>query len=71
VFFSLMITGLATSLPSTLSAGLRAQGVPGGVAACMAAIAAVASPLRGRRYLHDERESGRPAAPARVRRVAR
>jgi MFS family permease len=28
VFFSLMIAGLATSLPHTLSAGLRAQGVP-------------------------------------------
>jgi len=33
VFFSLMIVGLAATLPRTLSAGLRAQGVPGGVAA--------------------------------------
>jgi MFS family permease len=32
VFFSLMVAGLASSLPGTLSAGLRAQGVPGGVA---------------------------------------
>ena len=33
VFFSLMIAGLATSLPATLSAGLQAQGVPTNVAA--------------------------------------
>jgi MFS family permease len=32
VFFSLLITGLAASLPTTLSSGLRAQGVPSGVA---------------------------------------
>lgn len=32
VFFSLMIAGLAAALPSTLTAGLRAQGVPRGVA---------------------------------------
>jgi hypothetical protein len=39
-------------------------------AACMALIAALASSLRGRRYLHDERESSRPA-PRQVHRVAR
>jgi MFS family permease len=33
IFFSLMIAGLAATLPATLSAGLRAQGVPAGVAA--------------------------------------
>jgi MFS family permease len=33
VFFSLMIAGLATSLPATLSAGLHAQGVPPDIAA--------------------------------------
>jgi MFS family permease len=33
VFFSLMVVGLAGSLPDTLSAGLRAQGVPAAVAA--------------------------------------
>jgi MFS family permease len=139
VFFSLMITGLAASLPSTLSAGLRDQGVPSGVAAsvahlppvstllaaflgdnpvghllaptgvlgslpahkvavltgkrffpelisgpfhhglvivfgaaaCMAAVAALASLLRGRRYFHDEQEQARPAPPAQVRRIAR
>ncbi|WP_037076587.1 MFS transporter [Pseudonocardia spinosispora] len=32
VFFSLMVAGLATSLPGTLSAGLRAQGVAAPVA---------------------------------------
>ncbi|SEG29081.1 Predicted arabinose efflux permease, MFS family [Actinacidiphila yanglinensis] len=32
VFFSLLIIGLADRLPSTLQAGLRAQGVPAGVA---------------------------------------
>jgi MFS family permease len=139
VFFSLMIAGLATSLPSTLTAGLAGQGVPAGVAtgvahlppvstlfaaflgnnpvghlleptgvlgslparnvqvltgtrffpelisgpfhhglvivfsaaACMAAIAALASLLRGRRYLHDERETPRPAPSTQVRRIAR
>ena len=33
IFFSLMIAGLAASLPRTLSAGLRAHGVPAAVAA--------------------------------------
>ncbi len=33
IFFSLMIAGLAATLPSTLSRGLRAQGVPSAVAA--------------------------------------
>jgi MFS family permease len=32
IFFSLMIAGLASSLPSTLTQGLTAQGVPAGVA---------------------------------------
>jgi MFS family permease len=32
VFFSLMVVGLASTLPSTLSAGLVGQGVPGAVA---------------------------------------
>jgi MFS family permease len=36
VFFSLMVVGLAGSLPQTLSAGLRAQGVPASVAANLA-----------------------------------
>ncbi|HUK71679.1 MAG TPA: MFS transporter [Streptosporangiaceae bacterium] len=36
VFFSLMIVGLAAALPATLTAGLRAQGVPLGVAAGVA-----------------------------------
>jgi Fungal trichothecene efflux pump (TRI12) len=139
VFFSLMIAGLASSLPSTLSAGLTGQGVPAGVAsrvahlppvstlfaaflgynpighllqptgvlgslpahsvavltgnrffpelisgpfhhglvivfaaaACMALIAALASLLRGRRYLDEERDASRPAAPQQVHRVAR
>jgi MFS family permease len=43
VFFSLMITGLATSLPSTRSAGLRGQGVPAGVAASVAHLQPVSS----------------------------
>jgi MFS family permease len=139
VFFSLMIAGLATSLPSTFTAGLRGQGVPAGVAAsvahlppvstlfaaflgnnpvghllaptgvlnslparnvavltgkrffpelisgpfhhglvivfgaaaCMAAIAALASLLRGRRYFHDDQASSRQEAPTQVGRVAR
>jgi MFS family permease len=36
IFFSLMIAGLAATLPRTLSAGLRAQGVPAGPAAQIA-----------------------------------
>ena len=32
VFFSLMIAGLAATLPKTLTSGLTAQGVPGGIA---------------------------------------
>ncbi len=36
IFFSLMIAGLADTLPRTLSSGLRAQGVPAAVAAHIA-----------------------------------
>jgi hypothetical protein len=36
IFFSLMIAGLAASLPRTLSSGLRAHGVPAQVAAHVA-----------------------------------
>lgn len=32
VFFSLMVSGLASSLPATLTSGLRAHGVPAGAA---------------------------------------
>ncbi|MDX6325049.1 MAG: hypothetical protein QOK15_1403 [Nocardioidaceae bacterium] len=38
IFFSLMITGLASSLPHTLSSGLTAQGVPPAAAARVAAL---------------------------------
>ncbi len=38
LFFSLMVIGLASSLPSTLSSGLVAQGVPAGTAASVASI---------------------------------
>ncbi|GAA0472852.1 MFS transporter [Paractinoplanes deccanensis] len=37
VFFSLMVAGLASSLPSTLNSGLVAQGVPADTAASVAA----------------------------------
>jgi MFS family permease len=36
IFFSLMIAGLANTLPRTLSSGLRHQGVPAGIAAHIA-----------------------------------
>jgi hypothetical protein len=36
IFFSLMVAGLASTLPRTLSSGLRAQGVPAAVAAHVA-----------------------------------
>ena len=42
-FFSLMIAGLATTLPRTLSAGLRAQGVPAAVAAHIASLPPVST----------------------------
>jgi MFS family permease len=38
VFFSLMVAGLASSLPSTMDAGLTAQGVPGPAAHAIAAL---------------------------------
>jgi len=43
VFFSLMIAGLAGSLPHTLTAGLSAQGVPAGVAGQVGALPPVSS----------------------------
>lgn len=43
VFFSLMIAGLASSLPTTLSSGLQAQGVPARVAAQVGSLPPVSS----------------------------
>jgi MFS family permease len=43
VFFSLMIAGLASTLPRTLSAGLTSQGVPGAVAHRVAGLPPVGS----------------------------
>jgi MFS family permease len=43
IFFSLMIAGLANTLPRTLSAGLRAQGVSAAVAAHIAALPPVST----------------------------
>jgi MFS family permease len=43
VFFSLMIAGLATSLPATLAAGLQAQRVPAAVAARVAQLPPVSN----------------------------
>jgi hypothetical protein len=43
IFFSLMIAGLAATLPKTLSAGLRAQGVPAAVAAHIAGLPPVST----------------------------
>jgi MFS family permease len=43
VFFSLMIAGLAATLPTTLSSGLRQQGVPAGVAQQVAGLPPVSS----------------------------
>ncbi len=42
IFFSLMITGLARSLPHALTSGLTAQGVPASAAAGLAALPPVA-----------------------------
>ena len=43
IFFSLMIAGLASTLPRTLSAGLRAHGVPAGLAAHVAGLPPVST----------------------------
>ncbi|MFC1403877.1 MULTISPECIES: MFS transporter [Streptacidiphilus] len=43
IFFSLMVTGLAGSLPQTLSSGLQAQGVPGPVAGQVASLPPVST----------------------------
>jgi len=43
LFFSLMIIGLANSLPHTLSAGLRAQGVPASTAQQLASLPPVST----------------------------
>jgi MFS family permease len=43
IFFSLMIAGLAATLPRTLSAGLRAHGVPAAVAAHVAGLPPVST----------------------------
>ena len=42
-FFSLMIAGLAATLPRTLSSGLRAQGVPAAVATHIASLPPVST----------------------------
>jgi len=43
IFFSLMIAGLAATLPATLSAGLRAHAVPAGLAAHVAKLPPVST----------------------------
>jgi MFS family permease len=43
IFFSLMVTGLASNLPHTLSSGLQAQGVPAGVAGSVASLPPVST----------------------------
>jgi len=43
IFFSLMIAGLAATLPATLSSGLRAHGVPAGLAAHVAKLPPVST----------------------------
>ncbi|MDI5968192.1 MFS transporter [Streptomyces sp. SL13] len=43
VFFSLMVSGLATSLPGTLSRGLQAHGVPAGTAHQVASLPPVST----------------------------
>jgi MFS family permease len=56
IFFSLMIAGLASTLPRTLSAGLRAQGVPASVASHVAKLPPVStlfSALLGYNPVHN------------------
>jgi MFS family permease len=60
IFFTLIILGLASSLPSTLNHGLVAQGVPAADAARLAALPPVSimfAALLGGRYVHEEQEA--------------
>ena len=61
MFFTLMILGLASNLPHTLSAGLEAHGVSAAAAERRRAHAAGVRPVRGLPRLQPDRTPGRAA----------
>ena len=63
VFFSLMVAGLARSLPDTLTAGLQAHGVPAATAEAVATPAAGEHPVRG---VPRQQPGGAPARAGRL-----
>ena len=65
IFFSLMIAGLASTLPKTLTSGLAAQGVPHATAAADRQPAAGGQPVRGVPRLQPDAEPARPDRHAR------
>ena len=72
VFFSLMIAGLAGTLPATLSRGLTSQGVPAALAHQIGRAAAGGQPVRrvprvqpGAHAAHPDRGTGAPACAQR------
>ena len=60
IFFTLIILGLASSLPSTLSHGLVAQGVPSADAARLAALPPVVHHVRRAARLQPDQDAARP-----------
>ncbi len=73
IFFSLLIAGLAARLPRTLTAGLRAKGVPAGVAAHIAHLPPVSTlfaSFLGYNPIAGPAEAvGRAGPPARLQRL--
>ena len=71
IFFSLMVAGLSSSLPSTLSGGLIAQGIPAARRPHAQPPAADRRPVRGVPRLQPGQAAARPAARAPARRACR
>jgi hypothetical protein len=78
IFFTLMVAGLSSKLPSAMFSGLTAQGVPAATAASIShlppigvvfasflgnVIAAIASALTGKLVTQDEREGSQASGP--------
>ncbi len=64
IFFSLIILGLASSLPAALSHGLIAQGVPRAAAARVAALPPVSVHVRRAARLQPGADAARPRRSA-------
>ena len=70
VFFSLMIVGLANTLPTAMSSGLQAQGVSASVAHDVAEPAAGGQPVRGVPRLQPDRRTARARRARCISRVS-